>query len=55
MNGCSFGAGLVPHESGLDAEVGAFCGQMGALHLFEDVLTLGAPLLSIQYAVYLPP
>ncbi|KAK9824084.1 hypothetical protein WJX72_007613 [[Myrmecia] bisecta] len=41
LNWCSFGARLSARETGLDAPVGAFLGQMGCLYLFEDVLTPG--------------
>lgn len=41
LNSISFAARLAPRESGLDAELGAFRGQMGALYLFDDALSLG--------------
>ena len=43
LNSISFAARLAPRESGLEAELGAFRGQMGALYLFDDVLTVGKP------------
>ena len=45
LNSISLAARLAPRESGLDAELGAFRGQMGALYLFDDALTLGRRLL----------
>ena len=44
LNSISFAARLAPRESGLDAELGAFRGQMGALYLFDEALTLGGRL-----------
>lgn len=50
LNSSSFGAMLDPRESGLGADLGAFCGQMGALYLFEEAVAPGALLLPAHKA-----
>lgn len=43
-NAVSFGARVPAGQSGLELPVQEFHGQMGAIYLFEDLLTPGPPL-----------
>ena len=44
LDACSIGQALTAAESGIGGPVDAFQGQMGAIHLFDDVITARTPL-----------
>ena len=43
LDACSIGQALMGAESGIGSPVDAFQGQMGAVHLFDDVITARTP------------
>ena len=43
LDACSIGQALTAAESGIGGPVDAFQGQMGAIHLFDDIITARTP------------